>query len=261
MASISGVTKINGVESSCTVRMYNRGDGSLEYDLTSNESGIYAVTHLFLDEYPLGLDIVCIGSEDVCPQISGPIIPQTTGVFQSLTWSSDSPSNWGFTHSNKDVSNISSSSAWHKVNSDISRSSTDGSYYYEVYLNVGGNFAIGIANAGTPTVSSQGGDNNAGDGNRYQYFQDGRKRINGTYSAYGDTYSAGDYIGVSIHSDGGSTKVHFYKNGVDQGEAFSLSEAIEFEPHICTYGNSGINFLSLDDIEFKPESFNSWNIV
>jgi hypothetical protein len=43
---------------------------------------------------------------------------------------------------------------------------------------------------------------------------DGRKRVDGTYSAYGATYTAGDVIGVAVDLDNGT--VEFFKNGTKQ---------------------------------------------
>jgi hypothetical protein len=57
----------------------------------------------------------------------------------------------------------------------------------------------------------------------------GQKYINGTGSAYGASWSAGDVIGVAVDMDGGN--VTFYKNNVSQGAiALSLASITEFVP-------------------------------
>lgn len=73
---IQGVTQINGIPSECTVRLYNRSTGQLHSEVTSNDStGEYEFTNLLTQEY----DLVCIGSNEVCPQISGPLTPVDSG--------------------------------------------------------------------------------------------------------------------------------------------------------------------------------------
>ena len=70
----------------------------------------------------------------------------------------------------------------------------------------------------------------AGSSNGYIYIGDGAanvansvvyrgltgdKRIDGTFSSYGATYTSGDLIGVAVNVDDG--EINFYKNNVDQG--------------------------------------------
>ncbi|MGE0719600.1 MAG: SPRY domain-containing protein [Alphaproteobacteria bacterium] len=68
----------------------------------------------------------------------------------------------------------------------------------------------------------------------WAYRADGQK-VSTTPSAYGDSWTAGDVIGVALDRDAGT--VTFYKNGVSQGEAFSgISGTIHF-----AVGTGGIN--------------------
>ena len=87
-----------------------------------------------------------------------------------------------------------------------------GKYYAEVngtmdYIGVVGNNA-GITNMlGTPTI---------------YYMSNGQKRINGSLTSYGATYSNSNTMGIAIDVDGGT--VTFYKDNVSQG-AISLSSS------------------------------------
>lgn len=68
---LTGSTSVNGVPASTTVRLYERDTGVLVYDQTSEVDGSYVFTNINSIDY----DIVCIGDETVCPQISGPLTP------------------------------------------------------------------------------------------------------------------------------------------------------------------------------------------
>lgn len=73
MANISGITRINGVIESCTVRLYSRSTGALISEVESDEvTGEYSFPTL---NPRVEYDLVCIGTIEVCPQISGPLAP------------------------------------------------------------------------------------------------------------------------------------------------------------------------------------------
>lgn len=92
--------------------------------------------------------------------------------------------------------------------------------------------AIGLSTS----MSSSG---NAGNDGRIQYFGDGRKRENGTYSNYGPTFSAGDKIGIKLEKSGSNTSISFYKNGVNLGVAFTRTGlTTTFYPAISFYANA-----------------------
>lgn len=69
---IEGQTKINSIDSSCTLRIYNRDTGELVQSMSSESDGSYVFNGL---DAEVDYDIVCIGTESVCPQISGPLSP------------------------------------------------------------------------------------------------------------------------------------------------------------------------------------------
>ncbi|PAS97938.1 MAG: hypothetical protein CGU28_03085 [Candidatus Dactylopiibacterium carminicum] len=153
---------------------------------------------------------------------------------------------------------------WHKGKANVQHVASSGSWYFEVTVDTvnAGATAIGIAVAGTSTTSSSGSTSNAGDGGRYQYFDSGQKRSNGTYSAYALGFSTGDIIGVSMQVVSGTTRVHFYKNGIDLGEAFSVAGATgSWEPHICSYSNTSLNVCALtfaETLKYPPDGFAPW---
>ena len=167
-----------------------------------------------------------------------------------------SKSNYTFT------SGPNSSANWHKAKGNITKTADSAGFYFETKIDVvnSGATAIGVALAGTDTSSASGGINNAGDGDRYQYFDSGQKRSGGVYSSYGASFTTNDVIGVSIKLVTGSIKIHFYKNGADQGEAFSIS-SVSLEPHFCSYGNSSIVICQLtipNSILYLPSGFAIW---
>lgn len=151
---------------------------------------------------------------------------------------------------------------WNK-SKGIARSATAVGLYFEVLVqtvNVGST-AIGLATAGVGTNSGQGGAENAGDGGRYQYFDSGQKRSSGLYSAYASGCTTGDRVGVSMQMVSGYVKIHFYKNGVDLGEAFSTNGASSWEPHFCSYANTPANVCQLvfpGSLLYLPPGFAAW---
>ena len=70
---------------------------------------------------------------------------------------------------------------------------------------------------------------------RYRYLNDGQKDVNGTTSSYGDSFAAGDVIGVAVDAD--AETIEFYKNGTGQG-SFSIDLSLgDFFP-LFMDGNS-----------------------
>jgi hypothetical protein len=96
-------------------------------------------------------------------------------------------------------------------------------YYEAVVSTLIGGVSIGI-DGGLGVNSSEAA--------RVVYQNSGGKRVNGTASAYGASYTTGDVIGVAIDLIAGS--ITFYKNNVSQGVA---SSAIGTNPYF-SYGES-----------------------
>ena len=103
---------------------------------------------------------------------------------------------------------------WQLVLSTIGMSS--GKFYCE-FLCQDADSVIGIAK-GNHVIAN---DKYVGqDPGGYSYNgQNGQKLNNSSGSSYGSSYAAGDLIGIAFDGDNGTLR--FYKNNVDQGEAFS----------------------------------------
>ncbi len=134
-----------------------------------------------------------------------------------------------------------------------------GKFYFEATLIVvGGTYAqIGVMDSMISTDAQFVG----GAANGYSYANgNGQIYVNGSGSSYADTYTAGDTIGCSF--DCGSGALRFYKNGVDQG----LAATITADYHACfavsNYGSSGqwkVNFAQKPFKFTPPDSFRPLN--
>ena len=96
------------------------------------------------------------------------------------------------------------------------KTSPSGKWYWEVNVTsalAGGTTGIGVITPDSYVESTVPPTNN------YLYVQNGNKFTNGTATAYGATFTSGDYIGVAL--DVGAGTITFYKNNVSQGVAFT----------------------------------------
>jgi hypothetical protein len=93
---------------------------------------------------------------------------------------------------------------------------SSGKWYWEVTQTAGsGRPQIGICqNTDKPNINGLGGSATA-----YIYESDQYKANNGNFTAYGDSYTIGDVIGVALDMDAGT--ITFYKNNASQGTAFT----------------------------------------
>jgi len=96
---------------------------------------------------------------------------------------------------------------------------TTGKYYYELTNNNSGSKGQGIASA----------DDN-GDTYQVLYFGDGNKRVDGTTTSYGASYTTNDVIGVAVDVD--NNQITFYKNGISQG---AISYTFSSKPTMFPY--------------------------
>jgi|TARA_Y100000033_G_scaffold3246_1_gene2812 hypothetical protein len=120
---------------------------------------------------------------------------------------------------NLDIGNSSSSNAWGNVRATIGAKS--GKYYAEYTCTAStaspgqliGVVSLNVANTGASATNVA--LNNLS--NSAAYFNSGTKSINGTTTSYGDSWTAGDVIGIALDID--NTTVTFYKNGASQGSA------------------------------------------
>lgn len=103
-------------------------------------------------------------------------------------------------------------------------SASTGRYYWEVTCvssNTNKVFNIGVGNSSATLANAIGSDANG-----WGYYGDsGNKRNNNSLTSYGATFAAGDVISVLLDLTAGT--LSFWKNGSDQGQAFSgISGAI-----------------------------------
>jgi len=96
------------------------------------------------------------------------------------------------------------------------KTSPSGKWYWEVFIT--SSLAGGVTGVGVITPDSY-VESTAPPTNNYLYVQNGNKYTNGTGTAYGATFTSGDYIGVAL--DVGAGTITFYKNNVSQGVAFT----------------------------------------
>jgi len=188
-----------------------------------------------------GIDIDAGTENSVSGGLKDPYIPGAVGEplisELSQTWSFRAGSS---TSSDGDSWYRSSGgSDWYKADVDVPRGA--GYWYFEVELqdppdfpNLSQAYAIGIAPPGTSIAYGTGGNNNAGDAGRLQYFSNGRKRRNGNYEDYGESYTDGDRIGI-LYS-GNNRTLEAFKNGVSQGVMYSGSAVpTTAVPHFSQY--------------------------
>ena len=105
---------------------------------------------------------------------------------------------------------------------------SSGKFYWEITagsLSTDG-YEIGIANSNKSATSALGADTNS-----YIYLSGGSSRTNNTTVAYGATFTAGDVIGVAMDLNAGT--LIFYKNGTNQGTAFTSIPSATWFPTVA----------------------------
>jgi len=156
---------------------------------------------------------------------------------------------------NLDLTHSGSTGYWQLVLSTIGMSS--GKFYCE-FLCQDGDSVIGIAK-GNHVIAN---DKYVGqDPGGYSYNgQNGQKINNSSGSSYGSSYTAGDVIGIAFDGDNGTLR--FYKNNIDQGQAFSgLTDEYFFAFSIRDTGHThSVNF-GQNPFKFPPpDGFQSLNL-
>ena len=108
-----------------------------------------------------------------------------------------------------------------------------GKFYFEARLIVaGGSYPhIGVIDSKRNSDGTFVGDTT----NCFSYFTTGGKQLEGTSSTYGDSFTIGDTIGCSL--DCGSGQLRFYKNGIDQGVAKTITADFHACFAVSSYSN------------------------
>jgi len=139
-----------------------------------------------------------------------------------------------------------------------------GTFYYEVFVGGTGAMRIGWATLDANIESPCGTDHFG-----YAYASATGDKFHVSKSqAYGESYGAGDTIGVLIRLPGNRTKsgqkkflkqmadskIEFFKNGKSMGEAFSNVQAGNYYPAVSLYGNAKARFTFGPDFKYPPSN-------
>ena len=141
--------------------------------------------------------------------------------------------NGGLTLSNGNLQFNRATTSWISGRATIGMSS--GKWYWEVVQTAGANMMVGISKGDASQSSyvgavATGWAYNSGDGNKYN---------NVSNSAYGNTYTTNDVIGVAFDVDSGDLK--FYKNGTVQNSgtaAYTGLTSGPYFPAVSLYGTA-----------------------
>ena len=98
---------------------------------------------------------------------------------------------------------------------------SSGKWYVEYRVGDGSNDYVGIIPDNAEKVFTNAADPQTGDS--LLYAADGRERIDGTFSSYGTSMSAGDIVGIALNMT--DSEITFYLNNVSQG-AISFSGSV-----------------------------------
>lgn len=147
---------------------------------------------------------------------------------------------------------------WAKASAGAGKNS--GKWYAELrVVNSSNASCIGICNINEFRRDSfaQGSSNNAGAGSRVQYFQDGRKRRNSVYEAYGPAWNPDDIIGIKYDAD--ARTLEFRHNGVDLGIAYTSISTTQQVLHMCMYNQPpSIEWVTEIPEANIPSGFDVW---
>jgi hypothetical protein len=177
---------------------------------------------------------------------------------QNITWPNNSGSPRILTGDSGRIvyrTNSSENQGWAKA-ANNSLNKTSGKLYFEViYLApTSSATAVGTAPLNTAVTFAQGTTNNANNGGRRLFFDDGRiSNAAGTYLSYSTSWVKGDIIGVGIDFTTGEQR--FWKNGVDLGVAYTgVTSGV---PHACIYYKGA--FVTPEKVLYLPEGYSVWN--
>jgi hypothetical protein len=131
---------------------------------------------------------------------------------------------------------------------------SSGKWYWEVTFTASNvtntNGAVGI------TTTESGGTRYPGyQSTSWGYLGDGKKYNNGSGSSYGDTFGAGDVIGIAFDADGGN--LYFYKNGVAQNSGTAAYTSLTSGPYFAAVGDGSTNDTFSASFNFGQREFAS----
>ena len=152
-------------------------------------------------------------------QVLRRVVMMMAKVASGVTYATWDPANKSANVTLTGSNLVATTTARGSVKATLGKSS--GKWYWEFVCSGAsfGNALPGVANA-SELVSDYPGFSS----NSVAYFNDGRKFTNSVLGTYGDSYLAGDNIGVALDATAGT--VTFYKNGVSQGAISGLTGTI-----------------------------------
>lgn len=137
-----------------------------------------------------------------------------------------------------DLSNSNRTAAARSLNSVRgSQSRSSGKYQFE--LTISGTTPVASLLGVATSAASLSNYPGSGTGSWAYYASDGHFYNEGSDSAYGSSFTAGDIIGVVVDFSAGTLK--FYKNGVDQGVAYSGTAGKTLYPIFGSGSSSAVN--------------------
>ena len=157
------------------------------------------------------------------------------------------------TLSNGNLYSTGGGASWRPVSSDMAMSS--GRWYWEIYIDTVSSYQMHGIRPQIRNDADTNHDNDYYPGTRedeWGYNTDGRLHNDASAtSSWGDTYTAGDIIGVALDMDAGT--LNFYKNGSATGSQITGVSAVkspdgsrgDYLACCCVYGSTGqaiINF-------------------
>jgi hypothetical protein len=140
---------------------------------------------------------------------------------------------------------------------------SSGKYYWEFVKNDSAAYTIfGVAVSEASFSEDYGAPNNE----TWSYISNSGNKLGDSYggagASYGASFTAGDAIGVALDADTGT--LSFYKNGVNQGIAFSTLSGKTLFPHIAVYGATDSATTNFGQKPFKfppPAGFQPLNLA
>jgi hypothetical protein len=115
---------------------------------------------------------------------------------------------------------------------------SSGKWYWEVTVSTGTIYSlIGVL----PATIALTIDSGATSSSCTAFYADGRKVLNGVYTAYGSSFTTGDVIGIALDCNGNT--IQFYKNGTAQGSlSLFTSSGTEIQPYVADENNTASVF-------------------
>ncbi len=178
------------------------------------------------------LMFACVGHSQILPAQQGVHYKKSAfgGGAVSDTWDSSTKSSC-ITLSNSNLTSLESncsSNTWHQVygSTGVSSGIKEWEITIDAWDNTSNTFEVMLGIAKLRNVNINNGSSAVDNGSYCYILENGKKwEVSGsgdkTLSNYGASYAVGDVIKISLNMD--TNQLTFYKNGVSQGVAFTVS--------------------------------------